>query len=105
MSNESIITDHMDYCLICNAPTEHRHHGIEGVANRKKSDREKLIMPLCARHHTGNMSVHMNKEMNVMSHIISQLAWEREYCIRELGEWVRQEMRSEFIREFGKSFL
>lgn len=112
MDKESAITKYMDVCLICGAPREAIHHGIEGTANRAKSDKWKLIMPLCARHHNmSDMSVHGNREMQVMSHVISQLAFEREYfrsrvvASKSEKDQMDEDVRALFIKEFGMAFV
>ena len=120
MSKESIITDWPEFCLICGAKAEHTHHAIPGTANRAKSDRYGLLMPLCANcHDMSRDSIHKNPKMASMSKIIGQLAYERDaaimYCltsdsIREdnaihLKELVEQTIRDSFVKEFGKSFV
>ena len=72
------------YDMIDGKPNVERHH-IFGGADRDKSDEDGLWIPLSKEHHTGKMSVHMNKEMRVLSHIIGQLAWELHYVITHPG--------------------
>lgn len=98
------ITDYMNMCLICGSTQNiHKHHLCMGNANRQKSEDYLLYIPLCAKHHNmSDMSVHHNKEMNVMSRIIGQLAFEKQYCA--FG-YTYEEAREKFIKEFGKSFL
>ena len=112
MDKVSAITKYLDTCLICGAQREAIHHGIAGTANRAKSDKWNLLIPLCARHHNmSNMSVHGNREMNVMSHIISQLAFEKEFfksritASKSEKEQMQEDARTLFRNEFGKSFL
>lgn len=101
---KSIVTDYEQMCIICNSMNNiHIHHLCEGVANRQKSEDFGLKIPLCAKHHNmSNMSVHLNTEMNAMSHIIGQLAFEREMALQGM---TREECRAKFIKEFGKAYI
>ena len=58
--SKSIITNDMEHCFICGNPTVAFHHVINGVANRKKSDKYGLIVPLCPRHHD---EIHQNQKL------------------------------------------
>ncbi len=106
---ESIITKYTKNCIICGRPTNHMHHCIEGTANRQMSENFGLKIPLCPDHHNlGNNSVHLQTEMNVMSHIIGQLAYERRFCAEKRGlpfEPLEEEARQSFREKFGKSYL
>lgn len=101
---KSVITDYEGMCIICNSMNNiHTHHCIEGTSGRRKSEDYGLKMPLCAKHHNmSDMSVHLNTEMNVMSHIIGQLAFEREMSFQGFA---RDECRARFMAEFGKSYI
>ena len=96
------VTKYMKYCLICGKPNPEIHHCIEGTASRPLCDQDGLVIPLCSEHHTGNQSVHMNHEMNVMSHIIGQLAWEKHAVAGGISE---DDAREAFRRRYGKSYL
>ena len=74
---DSIVIDmkYAGYDMIDGTPNVHRHHIFEGTANRRLSDEDGLWVPLSYEHHEGNMSVHRNKEMSALMHIIGQLAW------------------------------
>lgn len=92
-----------DTCVICGAAqTIHHHHLLEG-SKRGLATEDGLIIPLCAYHHDMSaVSVHLSPEMNKMSKIIGQLAWERNYCAE--GHTVDQ-AREEFIRRYGKAYI
>jgi hypothetical protein len=69
-------------------------------------------MPLCPEHHTGNMSVHKKKELNILVEIIGQLAWEREYLINrqilpfdDSHDEISDEAREAFRTRYGRSYL
>lgn len=97
-----------DYDIIDGKPNVERHHLLFGGANRKLSDEDGLWVPLTHEHHQGNMSVHHNKEMKVLSEIIAQLAWEKHYIVEQRGlpfEDVEEEAREAFRNRYGKSYL
>lgn len=99
-----MITEFDRFCIICGKPRTDIHHAIEGGTNGRRalSDEDSLLLPLCHEHHLGNMSVHKNKEMNVMSHIIGQLAWEKD----NVAKGMPPEMaREEFRIRYGKSYI
>ncbi|MBD5464070.1 MAG: hypothetical protein HDR24_13630 [Lachnospiraceae bacterium] len=102
---DSIVIDmkYADYDLIDGTPSVERHH-IFGGPNRKKADDDGLWVPLTYAHHQGNMSVHNNKEMKALMHIIGQLAYELE--LLSTGEAkTKEEAKEMFRRRYGKSFL
>lgn len=100
---DSIVVDmkYADYDLIDGTPSIERHH-VFGGPNRDKSDADGLWIPLTKEHHTGKMSVHMNHEMNVMSHIIGQLAWEKHAVAGGMSE---EDAREAFRKRYGKNYL
>lgn len=103
---KSIIVDekYMGYCMICGKPTTTHHHCIEGTANRKISDREGLVCPLCDYHHNmSNMSVHHNDEMRTLMHIIGQYAW-MFHKLTEDNQIPFVDMREEYIDQFRSVF-
>ena len=108
MKYKTIITKYPDYCIICGKPAE-GHHCPYGTSNRTISDREMLVIPLCAEHHReGKLAAHKCKEIDVLLHIISQLVWEKRYISkkRELPfEPLEEEARNEFRRLFGQSWI
>ena len=105
----SIITKYTENCMICGKPNPETHHCPYGVSNHKIADREKLLFPLCYEHHrTGKFAAHKCKEVDVLLHIIAQLAWEKHYIAekRELPfEGIEDEAREQFRKMFGKSYL
>lgn len=101
---DSIVID-MDYAaydIIDGSPAEHRHHIFEGTSDRKLSDEDGLWVPLTREHHEGNLSVHHNKEIRNMMHIIGQLAWEK-HCVASGSTEV--EARELFRKRYKKSYL
>lgn len=100
---DSIVVDmrYADYDMIDGSPNVQRHH-IFGGANRELSDSDGLWVPLSREHHQGKMSVHMNKEMGTLMHIIGQLAYEKKCIIEGMNE---QEARESFRKRYGRSYL
>lgn len=101
---DSIVVDmrYAAYDMIDGTPNVHRHHIFEGTANRKLSDEDGLWVPLSYEHHEGNMSVHRNKEMGVLMHIIGQLAWEKKCVARGESEESAREL---FRKRYGRNYL
>jgi len=106
MNRNSIVTDYMNFCMICGKPLVEIHHGLSGTANRKIADEWKVLLPLCPYHHNSSkMSVHLNLEMQVLSKQLSQLAVEKEIYRRQLYNDDSDPAREQFRKLFGKSFL
>ena len=83
-----------EVCVVCGSPYVQKHHVLYGTANRKKSEKYKYIIPLCAEHHTGGNGIHRNRGMALRWMQLAQMHFER-----HIGS------RREFIAEFGKSYL
>lgn len=47
MAYKSIITDDMTHCYICGAPACKTPHHIFNAANKKKSEKYGLMLPIC----------------------------------------------------------
>lgn len=91
---KSIVTDDMDFCIVCGRPRDHVHHVFFGTCNRNISDKHGFIVPLCWEHHEGNTGVHNNQ---VLDQKLKQYA-QRKY--EALGH-----SRKEFRALFGKNYL
>lgn len=89
---ESIITNDMNHCFICGRPYPQKHHAMNG-ANKKKSEKYGLMVPLCERHHTGDEGVHRKPERMLAMRQLAQIKFEKIYS-HEL-----------WLQEFGKSYL
>lgn len=70
-----------------------RHHVFFGVANRKKSEKYKLVVYLCVGCHRGNTGVHFNREFDLQLKRLAQSKFEETHT------------REEFLREFGRNYL
>ncbi len=97
--------EYMGYCLICGRPYVEIHHVFGGAANRRLSEEDGLVMPLCPEHHnSGAMSVHMSHEMKALSHMVGQLAYELELVSTGAAK-SKDEARGMFQSRYGKSYL
>lgn len=74
--NKSIVTEFDSICFLCSNRSQHTHHLVYGNANRRISDKEGLVIPLCESCHR---MIHSNSRVGMMSKIIGQLAWELNY--------------------------
>jgi len=92
MKPKGIVED-MEHCVICGRPAQ-LHHIFFGTANRRKSDRYHLLIPLCMDHHTGERSPHQNREIDLAIKV-----WGQQFFEENCGT------REDFIREFGRTYL
>lgn len=60
---KSIITDDMEFCIICGRPRQAIHHVYYGTALRKISDKHGFVVPLCNDHHTGANGVLLDQKI------------------------------------------
>lgn len=103
---ESIITNDLEHCIICGNPTVAIHHAIGGTANRRLSDEDRLLIPLCPKHHNmdSKESVHLNPIIARWSKMVGQLAFETEMVSTGKAK-SKDEARKQFRLRYGKSFL
>lgn len=83
-------------CFVCKRTTNlHVHHVLYGTANRKKSEQYGYKIYLCPEHH--NMSsngIHFNRPLDLSIKAMAQKHFEKNHG-----------SRTDFIKEFGKSWL
>jgi hypothetical protein len=96
---KSIISNEKE-CFVCGIKewcgALHRHHCINGVSNRRNSEKYGLWVWLCADHHNmSNDGVHFNHPFDVTLKKLAQIRFEE---VNEGG-------RDEFRKIFGKSYL
>lgn len=99
----SVMTDDFNHCFICgkygklkDVPIELKLdlHEIFFAANREKSKRYGLVVPLChERCHQGSKGVHFNRELDLELKRRGQEVFERLYP----GE--------DFLKVFGRNYL
>ena len=115
---DGILTKHKEICFICGRQSEAEHHLIFGTAGRELSEKDGLKAPICNNcHNMGNvtMRIHGNPMAERMSKIIGQLAWERQWILKDAvhdkdGDEEAQDLesriaRKEFMRRYGRSNL
>lgn len=85
-------------CFFCKCQNNlHRHHCINGSANRRNSERRGFTVYLCAEHHTiGPDAVHRNPN-GPFDGFLKELS--QKYYEENIGN------REEFRKEFGKSWI
>ena len=93
-----MITNYADYCNLCGKPTTDVHL-VFGNAKRRLADQDGLTIPLCRNCHE---QMHRGKEMQVMSHIVGQLFYERNKCAEGMTP---DEAREDFRRRYSTSYL
>lgn len=94
----------MNLCALCSEKkifreADHTHHLISGNGRRQKADEFNLIIPLCWECHK---KVHEDPDLLITSKVIGQLIYERD---RTAAGRTKEEARSDFIKDFGKSYL
>ena len=95
MLSKSIIVDDKEHCVFCFNSSIEEHHIFFGVANRPKSEKYGLTIPLCNKHHTGSADCpHKNRIID-----LALKCWGQSIFEKEIGT------RDKFRIEFGKSYL
>ena len=91
----SILQDDTDYCIVCGRYGTEIHHCIYGSANRKLSDRYKLVVGLCYYHHRASKTgVHGgNKELDLELKRMAQKRFNEVYP------------QDDFLAVFGRNYL
>lgn len=92
----SVLTDDLEHCYLCRSNQIHIHHVFYGRAYRKKSEKYGFIVPLHPRwHNMSNDGIHNgNRELDLKFKRMAQEYYESHYG-----------SRTDFILEFGKSYL
>lgn len=93
MEIKSILTDNLDICFFCGKPRQQIHH-VMNAANKKKSEKYGLLLPVCALCHYLIHNNSSDKELNMLA-------------VRRLGQRRFEELYSRdlWIKEFGKNYL
>lgn len=89
---KSIITKDMEHCYLCGAPATDMHH-IFNAANKRKSEKYGLMMPLCMNCHTGDNGVHTVPGKMRATKEFGQQMFELYYP------------NEDFLKIFGKNYL
>ena len=115
--SKGIVTQHETICFICGRRAEAEHHLIFGTAGRELSEKDGLKVPVCNNCHNMGQKlcrIHENPMAERMSKMIGQLAWEREWLLKNTvtinskGQLAKVEgnvVRSQFMKRYGRSYL
>ena len=107
---KSIIQDEKR-CYICGQTYWlEDHHIFGGKANRPLSEKYGLKVWLCREHHRGDTGVHKNAKLSNHLKVIGQIVFEKTYKFEDLPPKITmtlkcEDMRSAFIKTFGKSYI
>lgn len=105
---ESILTEYKEYCAFCGKPTEAEHHLIFGNGFRELAEEDGLKLPSCNDCHNIGPKlnrIHENSMAEKLSKFLGQLAWEKEYYKKLLGE-TQDPAREEFRKRYhNRSYL
>ena len=85
----SLFTDDLEHCIICGKSPINKHEIFFGSANRQKSMKYGLVIPLCTAEHHNQIEckgIHFNKELRNEWHIKGQLKFEEVYSDLEFLE-------------------
>jgi len=93
-----MITEYTNYCIICGAPKTDDHHLVFGRGRRALAEKDDLICPLCRKHHE---AIHKG-DMQTLSKIIGQLAYERNKCADGMSI---EDAREAFRTRYSESYL
>lgn len=86
----------MRECFFCGATQRLERHHIFGGANRKKSDKDGLVVDLCHEcHNEPPYGVHHNKEMMLELHQYGERLWLEQH----------DATIEDFIKAYGKNYL
>lgn len=108
---KSIVTKYSEICAFCGSPAQAMHHLVFGTSERKISDNDGLVLPVCNRCHNMNnqgkqntLVIHGNSAAEIMSKMIGQLAWEKHKIALTPG-MTEDEAREAFQKRYGRSYL
>lgn len=117
---KSKVTEYEQYSVFSGTPTSTRHHLLFGRGIRNLAEQDGIWIPVTDAEH--NMSskgtinqIHGNPAAEKLSKIAGQLAWERNYLIKQLAlpfeseeetfDRVSSECRAAFMKRYGRSYL
>lgn len=86
----SILTNNLKVCYICNKKRKDDLHEIFGGSNRQKSMQWGLVIPICRKCHS---EWDINKELR------------RQIQQKAKGEFLKENTKEKFLREFGKYYF
>lgn len=97
---KSNVTECINNCIVCGGfMVEEFHHLVYGVSNRRLSDEDGLIIPICRSCHD---SIHRNSVSGNLSKMFGQAIFERNECAK--GSSI-EDARKLFRKRYGRSYL
>ena len=103
---KSIVTDETEYCIFCGNRGGETHHLLFGTYGRKFAEEHGLKVPICAACHTRSEYLCERIHDNTMAEKLSKMLGQAFYECDKRGQGMSQnDERSEFIREYGQSFI
>ena len=96
---KSNVTEYVKNCISCGKPTVSEfHHLVYGVANRRLSDDDGLIIPICRSCHD---DIHKYGIAGNLSKMFGQAIFERNECAKGA---TLDEAREKFRKRYGRSY-
>lgn len=103
---KSIVTEYEGISAFSGFPAECQHHLCFGNGLRKLSDEDGLYIPLThSEHNMGRFGIHGHPAAEKLSKMLGQMAWEKEYLVKQLPEGMKEEAREQFRKRYGISYL
>jgi hypothetical protein len=99
IKEQNFVTEYTKYCTLCGTPTTEIHHLCYGGANRRLSDEDNLVIPICRECHN---DIHNIPTAGKLSKIVGQLAYELNENAHK-GDILNA--REKFRKRYGKSYL
>lgn len=84
-----------NYCYFCHTEYDlHEHHIFEGTANRKISEKYKMKIKLCGKHHNlSDEGVHFDKAKDIELKQLAQREFEKRFS------------HEEFMKVIGRNYI
>lgn len=94
---KSIVVDDLKHCYVCGTPYNVEIHHIFYGRNRRHSDKDGCIIPLCMYHHRGLLGVHGKKgeELDTKLKQLCQTKWLEYY----------KKTTDDFIERYRRNYL
>lgn len=97
---KSNVTEYIKNCIACGSPSvDEFHHLVYGVSNRKLSDEDGLIIPICRKCHD---EIHRCGVAGNLSKMFGQAIFERKECAKGA---TLEYARTKFIKRYGRSYF
>lgn len=104
---KSVVTEFENISAFSQSERECDHHLIFGKGKRDLAEKDGLKIPLTNREHNlgkPTERIHGNEAAEKLSKMLGQVAWEKEYYKKKLGE-KEDPAREAFRKRYGKSYL